>query len=210
MTTESPGTVNEPTFWQGLYERRADRWELGAPTPPLVEYLARTPPPVGQVAVLGCGRGHDCRLLARRGYRVWGFDFAPEAVREARHLAARARLPIVIQKRDIFGLAEDFAGFFDGIWEYTCFCAIDPARRPEYARLVARLLKPDGWLLACFFPVRAGGGGPPFPATEAEIRRLFEPRFVFLDAYVPEASPAGRQGAEWMVYARRRAPQPGA
>lgn len=205
-----PGDVGTPAFWQGLYQRGADRWELGGPTPALVAHLARTPPPPGRVAVPGCGRGHDCGLLARRGYRVRGFDFAPSAIREARRLAAGQGLAVDFETRDVFGLAPDYAGSFDGVWEYTSFCAIDPARRPEYVALLAALLRPDGWLLACFFPVRAGEGGPPFPATEAEIRRLFEPRFVFLDAYVPEASPAGRQGAEWMVYARRRAPQPGA
>ncbi len=113
--------VSEPAFWEGLYARQGDRWELGGPTPPLVEYLAREPRPPGTaVAVPGCGRGHDAHLLARRGYRVWGFDFAEPAIREARPRAAQAGLDVVFEQRDIFGLAEDYRGFFDGIWEYTC------------------------------------------------------------------------------------------
>ena len=77
-------------------------------------------------------------------------------------------------------------------------------RRPEYVELVARILKPAGWLLACFFPVREGAppGGPPFPTSEAEIRRLFAPRFRLVEAYVPEASAPARQGLELMVFAR--------
>jgi methyl halide transferase len=202
MSDHSP-PVNEPAFWQGHYQRESDRWELGGPTPPLVEHLARTPPPRGAVAVPGCGRGHDCRLLARRGYRVWGFDFAPEAVRVARQLAEGAGVSVVIEERDVFGLAADYAGFFDGVWEYTSFCAIDPARRAEYVDVAAGILKPDGWLLACFFPVKEGTGGPPFPATEAEIRRLFTSRFHFETTYVPVTSAPGRQGLEWFVAARR-------
>src|SRR6185503_17291959 len=60
-------------FWQGLYDRGSDRWELGRPTPSLAAQLGHRPPPRGTVAVPGCGRGHDARLLARQGYRVIGF-----------------------------------------------------------------------------------------------------------------------------------------
>ena len=104
-------TVNEPAFWQGLYESQADRWELGGPTPPLVEYLAKHPRLPGErLAVPGCGRGHDARFLARHGYRVWGFDFAEPAIREARALAGRARVDVTFEQRDVFGLAADYRG----------------------------------------------------------------------------------------------------
>jgi SAM-dependent methyltransferase len=199
-----PTTVNEPAFWQDLYERREDGWELGQPAPPLADYLKRTPPTRGRVAVLGCGRGHDCRLLARAGFEVWGFDFASQAINVARALAKEEKLAIVFEQRDIFDLVPEHRGFFDGIWEYTCFCAIDPARRPEYVRLVGDLLKPDGWLLACFYPLREGTDGPPFPTSEAEIRRLFTPHFTFVEAWEPKTSVERRKGLELMVLARPR------
>lgn len=202
MTADRPPSVNEPAFWEGLYGRGGDRWELGRPAPPLEAYLGRQPPPPGKVAVLGCGRGHDARLFARLGYEIWGFDFAAPAIRDARALARREGLAIVFEQRDVFDLAEEYRGFFDGVWEYTSFCAIDPARRREYVRLVRQILKPGGWLLACFFPVREGTDGPPFPATEAEIRRLFAAEFTFLESYVPAESAAGRVGLEWMILAR--------
>jgi len=199
-----PTTVNEPAFWQDLYERREDGWELGQPAPPLADYLARTPLPPGRVAVLGCGRGHDCRLLARSGYEVWGFDFAPQAINVARALAKEEKLAIIFEQRDIFDLVPQYRGFFDGVWEYTCFCAIDPARRPEYVRLVRDLLKPDGWFLACFYPLRQGTDGPPFPTSEAEIRRLFIPSFTLVEAWEPETSVERRKGLELMGLARPR------
>lgn len=204
MIADRPLTVSEPAFWEGLYDRGGDRWELGRPTPPLEAYLRRSAPPSGRVAVLGCGRGHDARLLARLGYPVWGFDFASRAIRDARALAEREGLAIAFEQRDVFDLGRDYAGFFDGVWEYTSFCAVDPRRRDEYVRLVRRLLKPEGWLLACFFPVGDGTGGPPFPVTQAEIRRRFEPDFVFLESYVPAESAEGRGGLEWMVRAALR------
>ncbi len=200
-----PIAVNEPAFWQDLYERHEDGWELGQPAPPLADYLKRTPPPRGRVAVLGCGRGHDCRLLAKAGYQVWGFDFASQAIQEAKALAKQEAFDIVFEQRDIFDLVPECQGFFDGIWEYTCFCAVDPARRSEYVRLVRGLLKPDGWFLACFYPLREGTDGPPFPTSKGEIRRLFAPHFIFVEAWEPEASVERRRGFEWMVLARPKA-----
>jgi methyl halide transferase len=195
-------SVGEPAFWQDLYERGADRWELRGPTPTLVEYLDRAGPSPGRVAVPGCGRGHDCRLLAGRGHRVWGFDWAPHAIAEARALAARDAVDVTFEQRDVFGLPAAYPGFFDGAWEYTSYCAIDPGRRLEYVRMLHAILKPGGWLLACFFPLREGSGGPPFPTSEAEIRELLAPGFAFVDTYRPETSAEGRRGLEWIVFAR--------
>jgi SAM-dependent methyltransferase len=203
MSGEPP--VSDPAFWQGLYARREDGWELSRPAPPLVEHLERSPLAPGQVAVLGCGRGHDCRLLARAGHRVWGFDFAPAAIAEARALAQAEGLQVAFERRDIFDLPRDYGGFFDGVWEYTCFCAIDPARRPEYVRLVSAILRPGGWLLACFYPLRDGSEGPPFPASRAEVHRLFEGAFTFVESYVPRSSVEQRRGLEWTVLARAAA-----
>ena len=201
MLVPKKPTVNESEFWEGLYQSGGDGWELRRPSPPLAAHLKKSPPPMGRVAVLGCGRGHDCRLLANAGYRVWGFDFASQAIREAQSLANEERLDIIFEQRDIFDLAADYGGFFDGVWEYTCFCAIDPGRRSEYVKLVRKILKPDGWLLACFYPLRRGTDGPPFPTSKAEIRRLFTPRFRFVEAYAPDHSAERRKGFEWMVVA---------
>jgi SAM-dependent methyltransferase len=197
-------TVSDVAFWQGLYGQGGDRWELGRPNPSLGAHLARRPPPRGTVAVPGCGRGHDARLLARRGHRVFGFDFVPEVIRAARELAARERVEVTFEDRDVFRLAEAYPRFFDGVWEYTCFCAIDPTRRADYVEVLAGILKPGGWLLACFFPMGEREGGPPFAVGEAEIRGLLAASFELVEAYVPFASPEGRQGREWLVSARLR------
>jgi methyl halide transferase len=195
--------VNAPDFWEGLYATGGDAWELGQPAPPLVDVVDRTPPPRGRVAVLGCGRGHDARFLAARGYDVTGYDFSPAAVRAARALARREAVEVKFEQRDIFTLGQDAAHAFDGVWEYTCYCAIDPVRRDEYVRTVAAIVRPGGWFLGCFFPLRAVSAGPPFAVSRAEVRRRFGPRFHIERAQPPLRSARGRQGREWLVYARR-------
>jgi SAM-dependent methyltransferase len=224
--------VSSAAFWEDLYRSREDGWELNRPAPALEDWLERAggrafgpgdethpsgragarpdrrqetrPParPPQRVAVPGCGRGHDARLLARHGYDVWGFDFADDAIREARTLAGQDGTAVHFEQRDIFTLPAGFAGAFDGIWEYTCFCAIDPARRAEYVSVIHRILKPHARLAACFYPIRAGGGGPPFPVDKDEVRRLLAPDFHIESELTPRSVP-NRVGEEWMVIASR-------
>jgi len=195
--------VNAPEFWEDLYARGGDGWELGRPAPPLVDFVEASPPPRGRVAVPGCGRGHDARYLATHGYETTGFDFAPSVLSQARALAAREGAAVTFDGRDVFALGRDLPNAFDGVWEYTCFCAIDPARRAEYVRSLAGTLRAGGWLLACFFPLRALTPGPPFVVSPTEVRRLLGPMFTIARAFVPLRSVRGRQSREWMVLACR-------
>ncbi len=133
----------------------------------------------------GCGRGHDARLLAARGYAVTGFDWAPSALAAARRLAARERVTATFEDRD------------------TCYCAIDPARRAEYVGSLAGTVRAGGWLLACFWPLRGTRAGPPYPVWPDEVRRLLRSAFRIERAFAPLRSPRGRQGREWMILARR-------
>ncbi len=199
----------------------ADWGSAGAMSgPPQMKSLAEVdgsqPPPRNaaasdrpRVAVPGAGRGHDARLLARRGHRVTAFDFSEAAVAEARRLAVAEAVELTVERRDVFTLPRDHAGAFDGVWEYTCFCAIDPDRRDEYARVLHAILRPGGLLLACFFPLRDGTDGPPFPVSRGDIERALAGRFTVLEAGPPPRSPERRRGLEWLVRARREPAAPG-
>jgi len=203
--------VSTAAFWEQLYAGGNDGWEIGAAAPPLEPWLdaggsfpARVTTEPARIAVPGCGRGHDARLLASRGYRVWAFDFAEAAVAEARRLATREALSVIVERRDVFALDQDYRGFFDGVWEYTCFCAIDPGRREEYVRLLHAILRPGGILLACFYPMREGTDGPPFPVSRPEVERVLSPWFTILQSGPPARSVERREGIEWLVRADRR------
>jgi methyl halide transferase len=194
--------VSTPEFWEGLYASGGDGWELGGPALPLVDFVQATPPPRGRVAVPGCGRGHDARFLAAHGYEVTGFDFSPAALTAARALARREGVAVTFEPNDIFTLARSHPNAFDGVWEYTCLCAIDPARRREYLGVLRAIVRSGGWLLACIFPLRAQTPGPPFKVSQAEVRRLLAPGFRVERAFPPLRSVRGRQSREWMVFAR--------
>ena len=167
--------VSSARKWEADYARHTDGWDLGGPTPVFEHLLSTRQLPPGRMIVLGAGRGHDARLFARHGFQVIAVDFASQAVQEMHRLADPAA-PVEILQQDIFTLPETLEHSFDYVLEYTCFCAIDPVRRPEYADLVTRLLKPNGLYIDLAFPLDGREGGPPFAVTETEIFDLFENR----------------------------------
>ncbi len=195
--------VSAAAFWEELYAEKRDGWEMGRAAPPLVDFVDATPPPRGRVTVPGCGRGHDARFLARHGYDVTGFDFSTTAVEAARALAKREKTDVTFAQRDVFAVGREYTHAFDGAWEYTCYCAIDPRRRDEYVKALATIIKPGGWLLACFFPLRGVPAGPPYPVAKAEIRGRLRRHFRIARELAPTRSARGRQGREWVVLAYR-------
>ena len=101
------------------------------------------------------------------------------------------------------------------IWEHTCFCAIDPSRRDDYARSASEVLAPGGVLAGVFFlnpwdegeehmgPHGPGGLGPPFGASQEAIDACFSPWFERIEAWVPKTAYPGREGREWLAVYKR-------
>jgi SAM-dependent methyltransferase len=146
--------------------------------------------------VLGAGRGHDAREFARHGFKVTAVDFASHAVEEM-HRLADPTSPVEVLQKDIFELPHEWNNSFDYLLEYTCFCAIDPGRRAEYADLVKRLLKPDGLYIDLAFPLDGRAGGPPFAVKESEVMELFDKRgFKLVLREKPVESVSPRRHAE--------------
>jgi SAM-dependent methyltransferase len=157
--------------WNRRYEQEDTPWDQGGAHPVLRALLTRAALS-GRVLVPGCGTGHDVRELAQRGLEVTGLDIAPLAVQRARDHAPVAGETYVVG--DLFDLPAAMRGTFDGVFEHTCFCAIDPAQRAAYVRAVAGALKPGGRLLAVFFTdPDHDGEGPPFGCTPAGLDALF-------------------------------------
>jgi SAM-dependent methyltransferase len=190
--------VNSPRKWEADYERKTDGWDLGGPTPVFKRLALRASPELipGRMIVLGAGRGHDAREFARNGFQVTAVDFASHAVQEM-HRLADPDAPVEILQNDIFALPETLDQSFDYVLEYTCFCAIDPKRRAEYADVVTRLLKPNGIYIDLAFPLDGRKGGPPFAVTETEILNLFQGRgFRLVSREKPAESISPRRNAE--------------
>ena len=166
--------TNSPQFWQTAYQNGATAWDLGGPTPVFCrlaengQITSEHALPPGKMIVPGAGRGYDARLFARHGFTVTAVDFASDAIREM-HLLAEPDAPVAIVKADWFDLPPFFEGNFDYVLEYVAYCAINPARRTDYAEVVNWLLKPGGLFIGLMFPISNHRGGPPFGVSPKEI-----------------------------------------
>jgi SAM-dependent methyltransferase len=198
--------VNLPEKWDTNYLQGTDGWDLGRPTPVFQRLLQNQSLSPGRVIVLGAGRGYDAREFARHGFQVTAVDFSSQAVQEMYHLAS-ADAPVEILQHDLFTLPELFNESFDYVLEYTCFCAIDPTRRAEYADLVTRLLKPAGIYIDLAFPLDGRKGGPPFAVSVKEIIALFQARnFKLISREKPVESIPRRRNAEELLIFRKMSP----
>lgn len=195
--------TNSPLFWQESYHNGRIPWDLGEPTPTFARLAASGHYPPGKLIVLGAGYGHDARLFARHGFAVTAVDFAPQAAAAMRQLNP-ADYPTEILEQDIFALDGEWDGRFDYLLEYTCFCAIDPARRREYAALAARLLKPGGLYIGLAFPIGRRPGGPPFVVQpDAVVELLTEHGFTLQHREFPHDSVPSRQKIEELIILQR-------
>ena len=195
----TPSDVNKPDFWEEIYQAGRAGWDLGGPTPTLHRLLESGEIKPGRLIVLGAGRGHDARDWARHGFQVTAVDFAADAVAAMRDLADPAA-PTEIVQADIFALPTRLNHKFDVVLEYTCFCAINPARRDEYASVVARLIKPGGTYAALLFPLDQHVGGPPFAVSLEEALALFRKRkFRLKRRETPSDSVWQRHGLEELL-----------
>lgn len=156
--------------WEKCYQEGATPWDRGGAAPPLSELLAHlgtAPWGGGPVLVPGCGTGHDVRELAAAGIPAVGLDISPTAVAQASALPATGGE--CYECGDFLDPLWAEGRRFRAIWEHTCFCAIDPARRADYARAAAAVLAPGCCLFGVFYldPHKPGEShdGPPFGVT---------------------------------------------
>lgn len=196
------------TDWQQRYLNGDTPWDKGYASPPLDELIHRLGVSVlgeGEVWVPGCGSGHDVRRLAEHGIKAVGLDIAPAAIE-----LAKSHPRLHNERYELMNFldpSQRIGRQASAIWEHTCFCAIDPSLRDDYARSAGELLAPGGTLAGVFFLNPRDDGddmsGPPFPSTQEAIDVCFGPWFERVAAWQPESAYPGREGREWLAVYKR-------
>lgn len=182
------------TFWDDRFSD--DRYVYGVQPNRFVEEAVDTwLPASGDVLALGAGEGRNAVYLARQGHTVTAVDYSAEGLRKTRHLADEWDVSVDTIQADV----RDWTP--DRTWDVVVvtFLHLPAPDRPPLYRLIRRLLRPGGLLVAEWFrpEQRTEGytsGGPPDPdmmVTPEELRTHFPTESI---VHLEETEPMLEEG----------------
>jgi SAM-dependent methyltransferase len=197
--------------WDQRYRQGNTPWDKGRASPALIYWLKNYPGRIsGHILIPGCGTGHDVRAIAdaEPTSSPLGIDISSTAI--ATCLQNKVHGNEQYEQTDLFQLSRKFHAAFDWVWEHTCYCAIDPSKRPKYISAIASALKPNGIFLGIFYlnpeiDATIPNDGPPHGTSIQEVKSLFlaDIQFVLLDSKKPDACYPGRDGREHILQFQR-------
>ncbi len=198
--------VSEQEFWNSIYRNNNTGWDLKSPTPVFQRILKEKKIiNSGKLLILGSGYGYDAVEAAKAGFEVTAVDFSASAVSFAKKLAKRENVNVDFIQNDFFKLEEDNYDRFDAVFDYVTYCAINPARREEYAKLIKKLLKCGGVFIALWFPVEDREGGPPFGINLEETESIFSKFLKLKSSTIEKDTIKPRRGREVLqIYEKER------
>ena len=140
--------------------------------------------------------------FSRFNHEVYGVDFSEEAIKNLNIMSQKLNIPVNSVKMDIFDLPTKYNNFFDLVYEYTCFCAIDPSKRKDYFSMVSKILKLEGLLFGIFIPLDKDENnieGPPFGVNINKIKNQSKCNFNVINEYFSELSIESRLNREKVI-----------
>jgi 2-polyprenyl-3-methyl-5-hydroxy-6-metoxy-1,4-benzoquinol methylase len=148
-----------------------DMWDLSYPSQELIAFIATINFPKGTVGLdVGCGAGREAIFLAQHGLNMIGVDLSAEALRIAAEREKEAGVQVDWHHGNVLDLpVEDQS--VDFVNDRGCFHSIAEKERDQFAREIARILKPGGMMLlrGC----REKKEGHFVPVTEQAVVRHF-------------------------------------
>lgn len=160
-------------YWTDRYQSGNIGWDIGFPSPPILQYLDQIENKDIKVLIPGAGNAYEVEYAFVNGFKnVYLLDFSPEPIEKFK--SKNPDFP----KDQIF--VTDFfkhRGQYDLIIEQTFFCALDPELRLDYVIQMKKLLKSGGKLVGVLFDRKFDFDGPPFGGNKEEYLRYFHSIF---------------------------------
>lgn len=192
---DEQGKTLDQSFWNLRWETQNTGWDIGYPSPPIVEYFKKLKNKDLAVLIPGCGNAHEAGFLAENGFTdITLVDIAPKAV-EILKEKFKDNPAVKVFCADFF----EFEGQFDTIVEQTFFCTHYPWRREKYAEKAASLLKSKGQIIGVLFASEFQFEGPPFGGIQSSYKTVFEPWFEIKKMEECYNSIAPRAGNELFI-----------
>lgn len=121
-------------------------WDSGITPPEVFEFIQAHP--AGRALDIGCGTGTNVITLAKAGWQVTGFDFAPRAIQIAKRKIKQANVQAQLFADDATCM-KNIGGKFDLILDIGCFHGIP--NKVDYLTQLDRVLASGGfWLMYGF------------------------------------------------------------
>ena len=167
--SEGSEQVLDAKYWNDQYLANTTGWDLGMPSPPLVDFFNSIENKDLKILIPGCGNAYEAEFLMNAGFtNITLIDISADLVKKLQErFANNASVNVVLG--DFFELE----GTFDLIVEQTFFCALQPFMRDKYAQKMRTLLSDNGQLVGLMFNRVFEKQGPPFGGNTAEYRRVF-------------------------------------
>lgn len=172
----------DASYWEQQYQEHRIGWDMGYPSPPLVEYIKQLDDKSISILVPGAGNAWEVEYLWRNGFKnTHLLDFSSTAIQNFKNRVPDFPVEKIYE--------EDFFqhGFkYDLILEQTFYSSFLPKDRALYAKKMYDLLNDDGKLVGLLFNHKFSFQGPPFGSIPEEYLKLFQPLFdikIFDTAY---------------------------
>jgi SAM-dependent methyltransferase len=211
--------------WERAWQENVTPWEIHSVNPSFVEALALLKtshfPPGRRALVPGCGSGYDLSHLKKKVWTVMGVE-----VSETAAALARKRANVTVVHGDFLTLHRCTTNddddktttkscrhrrpYYDLVYDYLFFSAMEPKMRLDVARQFHSLLQPDtGRLLTLLFPLPSSEGkaavsGPPFALTLQDYHDIFtQANLELISTHTPQMSIKPRRGRELIAFWKR-------
>jgi len=206
--------MSDERYWDERYLQGHTGWDIGEVSPPLRFFFDQLTNRQSAILIPGCGNSYEAEYLLEKGFtNITLLDISPILIGRLRQrLPATSVLHLI--EADFF----DHQGAYDLIVEQTFFCALDPAKRPDYVEQTHRLLKPGGHLAGLLFDRdfpgdppdlpevgRPKAKHPPYGGHKDEYQKLFEKRFQLKTLSPCYNSIKPRAGSELFLIAEKPA-----
>jgi SAM-dependent methyltransferase len=148
-----------------LWYFRNPPWDSGITPPELFEFIQSHP--AGRAIDIGCGTGTNVITLAKTGWQVTGFDFAPRAIQIAKRKTQKANVQASLFTDDATRI-KNITGQFDLALDLGCFHSLE--NKADYLTQLDRILAPNGfWLMYGFYAPAANPSSPQIADSDLDM-----------------------------------------
>ena len=163
----------DENYWSERYRNASTGWDIGFPSPPIVQYLDQIENKEVEILIPGAGNSYEAAYAFNKGFsKINVLDLSREPLNNFKKVNPDFPDP-QLHHEDFFLHMHQY----DLILEQTFFCAINPSLREKYVAKMHELLKPGGKLVGVLFNRHFDFQGPPFGGDKEEYQTLFSKKF---------------------------------